>query len=141
MWTCFGLPGESFGKVVCEPPASTVKYLAKIGGKRGLFRGAPLNTNLCYSNPAVRRRIAEAVAQRCKEIPDVDYMQVWLADSKNNQCECEKCQAMRPSDWYVMILNEIDEKLTKMKLDTKIVFLMYVDLLWSSRRIFRQGRL
>lgn len=136
-WTCepFGLPGGTFGTVDITVPSSTTRYLAKLGGKRGLFRNKPLFTNLCYSNPTVRRRIAQAVAQRCGEVPEIDYMQVWLADGSNNQCECEKCRQMRPADWYITILNEIDKLLTQKGLKTKIVFLMYVDLLWEPQQM------
>ena len=131
-WTCepFGIPGESW-----EPadtfPESSRKYLAKVNGKRDLWGGIALNTNLCYSNPAVRKRIADAVAKRCAEIPDIDFMHVWLADGSNNHCECDNCRKKRASDWYVTLLNEIDAQLTRRKLTTKIVFLIYVDLLWN----------
>ena len=37
---------------------------------------------------------------------------------------------MRPSDWYVMLMNEIDEELTARKLDTRIVLICYVDSTW-----------
>ena len=136
-WTCepFGLPGGTFDTVDMEVPASTTRYLAKINGKRGLFRNKPLFTNLCYSNPTVRRRMAHAVVQRCAEVPEIDYMQVWLADGTNNQCECEKCRKMRPADWYIMLLNEIDQLLTQKRLNTRIVFLMYVDLLWEPQHM------
>lgn len=132
-WTCepFGIPGESWTSMKEPIPEASVQYLAEVGGKRALWGGVPLNTNLCYSNPVVRQTIADAVAARCKEIPEIDYVQVWLADGTNNHCECENCQKMRPSDWYVTLLNDIDEKLTAMQLPTKVVFLLYVDLLWE----------
>ena len=34
---------------------------------------------------------------------------------------------MTPSDWYVLLLNEIDEKLTAIGSDARIVFIAYVD--------------
>ncbi|HXK44704.1 MAG TPA: hypothetical protein PL060_02030, partial [bacterium] len=37
----------------------------------------------------------------------------------------------RVSDFYVQILSELDEKLTSRNISTKIVFLIYVDLLWQ----------
>ena len=42
---------------------------------------------------------------------------------------------MRPSDWYMMIMNEIDEKLEAAGLDTRIVFIAYVDTLWGPEKI------
>lgn len=131
-WTCepFGIPGEAW-----EPtdsfPESARKYLAKVNGKRDLWGGVALNTNLCYSNPTVRKKIVDAVSKRCAEIPDIDFMHVWLADGSNNHCECENCRKKRASDWYVTLLNEIDAQLTRRKITTKIVFLIYVDLLWN----------
>ena len=52
---------------------------------------------------------------------------MWLADDVNNHCECDECVKMRPSDWYVMMLNELDEELTREEIDTRILFIMYVD--------------
>ena len=136
-WTCepFGIPGETWDAQDCEVPAASVKYLAKVNGKRGLWHGVPLNTNLCYSNPTVRRKIADAVVRRCRAFPQIDYLHIWLADGVNNHCECDNCRKMRPSDWYVTLLNEIDEKLTRQKISTRIVFLMYVDLLWQPEQV------
>lgn len=136
-WTCepFGIPGEAWEPREYDIPPASIKCLAKVNGKRQLWGGVPLNTNLCYSNPTVRRKIADAVAQRCKEVPEIDYAQVWLADGTNNHCECENCKKMRPADWYVTLLNDIDEKLTRQKLDTKVVFLLYVDLLWEPQQV------
>ena len=136
-WTCepFGIPGEAWEPREYDIPAESKQCLAMVDGKRELWGNVPLNTNLCYSNPVVRERIADAVAQRCKEMPEIDYVQVWLADGTNNHCECEKCLAMRPSDWYVTLLNDIDAKLTEAGADTRVVFLLYVDLLWEPEQV------
>lgn len=136
-WTCepFGIPGEAWEPREYDIPAESIQYLAEVNGKRALWGNVPLNTNLCYSNPKVRRTIANAVAQRCKDVHQIDYAQVWLADGTNNHCECENCRKMRPSDWYVTLLNDIDERLTAEKLDTKVVFLLYVDLLWEPKQV------
>jgi len=64
-------------------------------------------------------------------VPEVDYLHVWLADGHNNHCECENCKDRRPADFYVDLLNRIDEVMTERGIDTKIVFLIYVDLLWE----------
>ncbi|MBO5454201.1 MAG: DUF4838 domain-containing protein [Clostridia bacterium] len=55
---------------------------------------------------------------------------LWLADGSNNKCECDECKKLRISDWYVMMLNMLDEKLTKEGIDTRIVFIVYVDTFW-----------
>lgn len=133
-WTCepFGLDGSSWGASSTEGvPEETKAYLAQIDGKRDLWKGVPLNTNLCYSNPKVRDIMTTAITQYCKENEQVDILHFWLADGRNNHCECEQCKKKRPSDWYVRMLNELDEKLTAAGLQTKIVFLIYVDLLWE----------
>ena len=38
---------------------------------------------------------------------------------------------MRPADWYVRMLNEMDAAFTAHDISGKIVFLAYVDLLWA----------
>jgi hypothetical protein len=55
----------------------------------------------------------------------------WLADAGNNHCECDACKAKRPADWYVIMLNELDAALSAAGLSTKMVFLLYMDLLWE----------
>ena len=106
---------------------------ALVHGKREFHDGIPANTQLCYSNSDVRQRIADAVAGYAAEHRDVDYLHVWLADEFNNMCECDECRKKRPSDWYVMTLNAIDAELQERNLSTKIVFLLYNDLLWPPK--------
>ena len=67
----------------------------------------------------------------CIEHPEVDYLHFWLSDAQNNFCECENCIKQNPSDWYVQILNELDEAMTAADIDTKVVFLLYKELLWK----------
>lgn len=135
-WTCepFGVPGLGWDIYNGTIPASYVRYTAEINGKRGLWGGIPLNTNLCYSNPEVREIITDSIVKYLEEHPEVDVLHFWLADGSNNQCECEECRKALPSDFYVMMLNELDKKLTLKGIDTKVVFLLYVDLLWTPER-------
>lgn len=111
--------------------------IAELGGKRELFYGVPTNTNLCMSNPDAQEAYAQAVADYVKDNPDCDYLHLWLADGSNNSCECENCRQdrmgrkIRPSDNYINMLNLVDEKLTEMGSDVKLVMLLYVDLLWA----------
>lgn len=133
-WTCepFGIDGSSWDRDrVYEIPEGTKEYLAQVNGKRELWGNIPLNTNLCYSNPEVRGKITDAITAYCKENAQVDTLHFWLADGTNNHCECEECVKKRPADWYVQMLNELDEKMTAQGIDTRIVFLVYVDLLWE----------
>ena len=132
-WTCepLGLDGNGWYKQKSELPKEKSALLAEVNGERRLWNGIPLNTNLCYSNPKVREIITDAIVSYLKENPDVDYLHFWLADDKNNQCECDECKKQRPSDFYVMMLNLLDKKLTAEGIKTKIVFLVYYDLLWK----------
>ena len=111
------------------------KYIALRNGERELYRSDPQWTNPCMSQPIVRSIMADAVVEYAKKHSNVDYLHVWLADGTRNHCECEECSKMRPSDWYMMIMNEIDEKLDAAGLDTRIVFIAYVDTLWGPEKI------
>ena len=135
-WTCepFGVSGLGWGKEEAEPGPEVAQYFAEINGKRKLWGGVALNTNLCYSNPEVRRTMVEAIAGYAEEYPNVDFLHVWLADGSNNNCECDACQKARPADFYVAMLNELDAFMTEKGIETKIVFLVYVDLLWPPER-------
>ena len=131
----FGMDGTSWSAVDPESvPEETKKILAQIGGERTLWKNIPMFTNLCYSQPDVRKRMIDAIVAHCKENPNIDMLHFWLADGTNNHCECEACAQMLPADWYVLMLNELDEALTAQKIDTKIVFLIYVDLLWAPEK-------
>jgi len=131
-WTCepLGLPGLSWDSQSYDVTPQVQSYLAEVNGKREVWGGVPLNTNLCFSQPEVRRLVVEGIAEYSEQHPEVDILHFWLADGSNNQCECAACRTKRPSDWYVMMLNELDELLTQRGLSTRIVFLIYVDLLW-----------
>ncbi len=106
-------------------------YFAEINGKRELNQNGLYHTQLCYSKKRVRDAITDCITDYAIAHPAVDVIHFWLADGFNNHCECEECRALRPSDWYVMMLNELDEKLSAAGLNTKIVFLAYLDLLWE----------
>ena len=105
------------------------ELIAKINGERRIVH-YPINTNVCMSNPKARARIAEYAVKYARYHSNVDFLHIWLADSKNNHCECESCTVKRPSDWYVLLLNEIDEAFTEAGLKTKIVFIAYMDTAW-----------
>ncbi len=132
-WTCepFGIHATDWVKYTGELPKDVVQCFAEVNGVRGLWNGKPMVTNLCYSNPYVRDKMTDAVVEYCKSHPAVNYLHFWLGDGLNNQCECAECKKMLPADYYVKMLNELDEKLTAAGLDTKIVCLVYLDLLWA----------
>lgn len=117
-------------------------FAAQVDGVRDLWKGVPANTNLCLSNPLVVDAFAGLVTDYARENPGADYLHVWLADEYNNVCECEACRDTTPSDRYVELLNEIDRRLSAAGLDTKIVFLLYQELLWPpvKARLEHPGR-
>lgn len=132
-----GWTGETLGyeTVAWQPDGTPLApekqhMAAEIGGVRTLFGGIPANTNLCYHDADAIDTFASLVTVYAKEHPTVDYLHIWLADTFNNVCECEDCSRSTPSDQYVDLLNEIDRRLTAEKLNTKLVFLLYQELLW-----------
>lgn len=125
-----------------KTPCVNTDILAQINGKRELFNGIPLNTNLCFSQEAVRKQFAKTVYDYAVRHSEMDYLHVWLADAFSNYCECENCRKLSPSDWYVKLLNEIDEEFTRHRSKQKIVFLIYFELLYppKSERIKNEDR-
>jgi hypothetical protein len=132
-WTCAPFGFDSVGWYPYEEalPEGVEAFLALVDGKRTLYQGIPLNTNLCYSNRIVRSRVIDAITQYCLEHPDVNFVHFWLADAMNNQCECDECRKMTPSDRYVQMLNELDDRMTGAGIRARVVFLIYYDLMWS----------
>ncbi|MHC4592317.1 MAG: DUF4838 domain-containing protein, partial [Planctomycetota bacterium] len=108
--------------------------LAKVNGRRTLWRDMPIVTQLCLSNPRARTLMAKAVADYAVTHQDEEVVHFWLGDAANNYCECEECAQARPTDFYVMMLNELDELLATRRLPTRIVFLAYFNSLWAPRR-------
>lgn len=131
-WTasCVGIDSNGWKGVRDELTDAQRAMLAEVNGRRKFFNDIPLNTHLCYSNPTVRDCMAEKVASYAAAHPEIDVLHVWLADDSNNVCECEACGKKRISDWYVMLLNDIDRRLSAAGLRTKICFLVYLDLYW-----------
>ena len=101
-------------------PEEARQYLALIDGKRDLYKGVALNTNFCMSNPEARRIVTKTVCDYAQQSSNVSYLHVWLADAQKNHCECENCRKKTPSDWYVILLNEIDAELTARGLTNRI---------------------
>ncbi|MGI6083170.1 MAG: DUF4838 domain-containing protein [Limnochordia bacterium] len=132
-WTCecLDVPGLGWIPVEEELPPEKRELLALVNGKREWWRGVPINTELCMSNPRAFKMLVEYIVKYAKEHPDVDILHIWMSDGSNNRCECDGCRQKIPSDWYVDLLNALDAELEKEGLPTKLVFLIYVDLLWA----------
>lgn len=119
-----------------EIPEEVIPRLAMIGGKRQLYRNknnqpSLFFTNLCYSQKSVRDRFVERVVKRIEESPHVFLSGASLADGSHNHCECEECRKKRPSDWLVMMLNQVDEELTKKGMDNMVNISFYVDAVFA----------
>jgi len=100
------------------------KYLAMLNGKRDLNDSVSY-THFCYSNPEARKLLVDTLVEYIQEKPFVDFVHVWLADAINNDCECEECVKMHPTDHYVTLLNELDEALEGLGIKTRIAFIGY----------------
>jgi hypothetical protein len=105
-------------------------YLALVNGERKIMRGHFRYTNLCFSNPTVRRKLADYFVKYVTEKPEVDYLHIWRADSSNTNCECEECRKGTVSDQYIKVLNDVDEAFSAKGIKTKIVFVMSRDGCW-----------
>lgn len=106
---------------------------ALVKGKRGLYEGSPFFTQACMSQGWVRERVVSWIAEYLKENPHIDFLHFWLGDSRNNHCECPDCLKGTPSDFFVQMLNELDERLSRDGNDAKIVFILYNDTLWPPK--------
>jgi len=110
------------------------ELVAEIGGKRELFNGSAVDTSFCYGNPKARRLIVDEAVKYAEAHPEVKTLHFWLADQPSNQCECPLCRDTLPSDFYIDMCNELDEELTARGITTRIVFLAYLELLWTPER-------
>lgn len=143
-WTCEPLGIDSLNSFMpdSELPDEAREFVAMRGGKRTLFNDRPRHTEFCMSNEEARRRVVSYVADYAESHGTADYLHVWLADAKNNHCECENCAKRTASDWYVILLNEIDDELTRRGDGTRLVFIVYTDTTFApeTERIRNQSR-
>lgn len=137
-WTAepFGIPStEGWTAIDLALSDEQKSYLAELNGVRNMYYGVPLDTNLCMSNPKVRDIMTDGIVEYAENHKNVDYLHVWLADGSRNHCECTECQKATPSDFYLMIMNELDKKLTAKGLATRIVFIAYVDTMFPPEQV------
>lgn len=127
-WTIEVLGMDELHRGQTDAPCRRPEMMALINGERKYYDKRPMFTNLCYSQKEVRKAFAEEVYKYSLKHPEIDLLHVWLADFFSNFCECEECMKKTPTDWYVMLLNEIDELFTQKGSNQKIVFLIYFEL-------------
>lgn len=137
-WTCepFGMTSYGWDPVAPESiPEDVKKYFAEIDGRReiqttGNYAYVPMILQLCYGNPEVRQRMIDYYVNYCKANPHIDCIVFGFGDGSNAQCECELCRDTRPSDFLVMMINEVMRRLDDEGLSTRVTFFMYSDTLW-----------
>lgn len=118
---------ELYKKGLKEPTEEMKSKMALMGGKRELYKKDPFNTNFCMSRPELRAKYVDVIVQLAKKRRHLQRVNCSLADLARNHCECPECQKLYPTDYLVMMLNDIDERLTQEGLDTRIGFSTYVD--------------
>ena len=131
-WTVFPFGMKQFENGDDKLPEEYRQYMALVGGERKLKNGRPHLTNICMSNPGARKRIVDAAVEYANLGRNLGYLNIALADGRNYHCECDECKKKIPSDWFVVLLNEIDEAFTKNGLTTRIAFPAYEETLWPS---------
>jgi len=110
-------------------PEEARQYFAITRGERRLHGLNDIfNTNLCLSNPEARRLYVQYTANQLEREPYQCWGTIGFADGNHNHCECEECSKLRPSDFQIMIANELDEELTRRGINKKVVLSTYVDL-------------
>jgi hypothetical protein len=131
-WTsyAFGVPWDTWEKSEQGAALGKEGWVALVGGKRAVWRGVPINTELCYSKSDVQDAFVTEVMAYARKHPEVDALHVWLSDAYNNKCECAGCRSKSPSDWYALLAEAIGKCLKAEGLPMRVVFLGYVDLLW-----------
>ncbi len=141
-WTCepFGIDSK-LAVVPDTVPGDAQQYLAMVNGKRG-FAGRVIDTQVCLSNPKAREKMVHYIADYAQIQDNVDFLHIWLGDGTGQHCECDACRKKTVTDWYIILLNEIDAELTRRKLDTHLVFLAYHELFWPpvEERLNNPGR-
>ena len=111
-------------------PEEVKPNLAMLNGKRDLNRKDPVFTNFCMSRADLRTKYCNMMAEYIAANPQLSQVSVSLADTSRNHCECSECVKKRPSDWFVMLLNELDALLTEKGIKTRLQLSAYVDCLF-----------
>ena len=124
-WTCFpfGVSDKGWYKLDSFPKEYE-EICALVKGERKVWQNIALYTQLCYSNPYVRKTMVNAVIDYVHSHPDTDVVHFWLGDAINGTCECPECTKGAYSDHYIRMVNDITDALSKEKLKTKVMFLL-----------------
>ncbi len=129
-WTCdpYGVPSHKWFPKEDDPLyLSYIKKCALVNGKRDVYLNTPNATQLCYSDPEVKKTMVDSVINYMLDNKDTDIVHFWLGDSPNNTCECENCTKEALSDFYVKMVNEITDRMNELGLKNKIVLIIYLN--------------
>ncbi len=132
-WTCdpFGVPSHQWYPDAEDPLyKSYVKKCALVKGKRDVYLNTPNATQLCYSDPEVKKTMVDSVINYILNNKDTDIVHFWLGDSPNNTCECENCVKATISDFYVRMVNDITDRMNELGLKNKIVLIIYLNTIF-----------
>jgi len=117
-----------------QPTEEMKSRMAMINGVRELFTGDPFNTNFCMSRADLRTKYVDVMVEYIKKNRHLTRFHCSLADQRRNHCECPECQKLYPTDFQVMILNELDERLTAEGIDAGLSLSTYVDQQFAPSR-------
>lgn len=140
-WYGHGWNHNAIGKHVVglqkayKVPEELRPLLAEVNGQRGWRNNYPLETQLCLTNPVVRKKVLRYVERVIRRNPHVDILGLWLADGYNNQCECENCRKHRMSEMYAEYTNEIAEIAHRLNPNLKVEILAYMSTLEAPQRV------
>jgi len=123
----FGKEGWEINKKVIS--LEKQKLLAKVNGKREIWKGVALNTQMCMTNNDSIKKVINYVCNYAKKHKEIDILAFWIADGFNNLCECKECLKNSPTDLYLKIANEISIKLRKINTKLKLEILVYANIL------------
>ena len=121
------LEREIYRKGIKVPTEEMKSKMALLNGKRELFKNDLFNTNFCMSRADLRKKYVDIIVDMAKKNPHYSNIACCLADLRRNHCECEECQKLHPTDFLVMMVNDIDEIFTREGIPTKLSFSTYVD--------------
>ncbi len=132
-WTCdpFGIPSHQYFPEKDDPAyLAYKKKCALVKGERDVYLNTPNATQLCYSDPEVKKTMVDSVIAYMLKNKDTDIVHFWLGDSPNNTCECENCTKETISDYYVKMVNEITDRMNELGLKNKIVLIIYLNTIF-----------
>lgn len=84
--------------------------------------------NFCASNEQAVDYICERAAELVKKLyRSTDRYFLWLDDSKDAFCHCERCKSLSPSDTQLKILNRILKRLKQDNRKARLAYLAYFE--------------